>query len=262
MEQGMNSRAPVLRVNGRVIGAGKIEQEARHHAAANPEEARAHAARALAVRELLLAEADRQGIDGSEHLSGETAEDAQIRQLIERNIAITEPAESDCLRYYRANQNALRSDDEHEVSHILIPAPPDDPAARAAAKSRADGLVQQLRAQPQRFGELAREFSRCPSAAQGGYLGLIVRGQTAPEFEAALARLPVDEVPEYPLETRYGYHVVMIHQRRLGEHLDFEHCRVKIADYLRENARRQAISLYIRALLADHDVQGIDLAVA
>ncbi|MDT8321743.1 MAG: peptidylprolyl isomerase, partial [Xanthomonadales bacterium] len=210
-----------------------------------------------------LAEAGRQGIDGSGRATGETPEDAQIRKLIELNIEVAAPpGESECLRYYHANPGAMRADDQHEVSHILIPAPPGDAEIRAAAREKTVDLLQTLRAKPGRFAELAREFSRCPSAAEGGHLGLIGRGQTVPEFEAALSRLPVGEVPDYPLETRFGFHVVMIHQRRSGGPLSFGSCRKKIADYLRENARRQAIREYIGSLPQHHRVQGIDLQAA
>jgi len=250
---------PTIRVNDRIIGHEDIAREVQYHPSPNLRLARARAARALVVRELLLAEADRLGISAGAARAGETADEARIRRLIAERIEVPDPAEADCRRYYASNQDRMRTADEHEVSHILVPAPPDDAEVRAEARRKAMGLTEVLREHPDRFVSMARDYSSCPSAEVGGHLGLVARGQTAPEFEKALSRLPVGEVPEYPVETRFGFHVVLIHQRREGRPVTFESCREKIADYLREHVRRCAISQYIRLLAAEHEVEGIDL---
>ena len=256
------SSIPVIRVNGRVIEEEEIAREVQYHPAESLQAAQVQAARALVIRELLLAEADRQGISPDRLDAGETAEEACIRCLIAANVAVPEPTEADCRRYYASNEAKMRTADKHEVSHILIPAPPDDAELRAEARATAMSVTQTLQARPDRFVSLARKYSSCPSRDAGGHLGLIDRGQTAPEFERALSRLPVGEVPPYPVETRFGFHVVLIHQRQAGRPLTFEACHERIAEYLREHVRRRAISQFIRVLAADHAVEGIDLDAA
>lgn len=250
---------PLIRVNGRIIDFEEIAREVQYHPSPNLRQAQMRAARALVVRELLLAEADRLGISAGIKQSGETEEEARIRRLIAEQIGVPDPTEADCRRYYESNQDRMRTADEHEVSHILIPAPPDDAEIRAEARKKAMEMAQTLRQHPDRFVSLARDFSSCPSKDVGGHLGLIARGQTAPEFEKALSRLPVGEIPDYPVETRFGFHVVLIHQRREGRPVTFDSCRERIADYLREHVRCRAISQYIRLLAAEHEVEGIDL---
>ena len=252
----------LIRVDDRVIRKSDIDREAQYHSASSLNDAQRRAAQALVVRELLLAEAHSQGIQEPGKDGIETPDEARIRILIESNVVIPEPLDDDCRRYFDANPGRMRTADRHEVSHILIPAPRDDAEARAEARKTATELTSQLREDPKRFLELARKHSRCPSHDVGGYLGLIERGQTAPEFEKALSRQPVGTVPEYPIETRYGFHVVLIHARHDGQPLDFESCRDRIADYLREHVRRRAISQYIRMLAAEHEIEGFDLDAA
>lgn len=262
-QQVTTPQAPAaIRVNDRVIDHDEIAREMQYHPSPTLEEARRRAARALVVRELLLAEADVQDVRDTNRMDGESGEEARIRQLIEQQVTVPEPSESDCRRYYQSNGARMRTADEHEVSHILIPAPPDDAEIRAEAREKAMGITGELRQQPDRFLSLAKDHSSCPSAEDGGYLGWIARGQTAPEFEKALARLPIDEIPEYPVETRFGFHVVLVHQRHAGQPVTFESCREKIADYLREHVRRKAVSQYIRVLASRHEVAGFDLDAA
>lgn len=253
---------PLIRVNGRVIEEEEIAREVQYHPAETLQVAQQQAARALVIRELLLAEADKQGIALDRLEAGETDEEARIRGLLAANVAVPQPTEADCRRYYASNGSKMRTADQHEVSHILIPAPPDDAELRAKARGEAMKITEQVQAHPDRFVSLAREHSSCPSQEVGGHLGLIARGQTAPEFERALSRLPVGEVPAYPVETRFGFHVVLIHQRQEGKPLTFEACHERIAEYLREHVRRRAISQFIRVLAADHEVEGIDLDAA
>ena len=56
---GVKPRSNVVRVNGAVIARETIAREAQHHPAATPAAAFAQAARALAIRQLLLDEARR-----------------------------------------------------------------------------------------------------------------------------------------------------------------------------------------------------------
>lgn len=252
---------PPIRIDDRVIDHEQIAHEVQYHPAPSLTEARARAARALVVRELLLAECDQLGIGPEAAEGGETEDEARIRRLIGEQIDVPQPSEAECHRYYQANRERLRTADEHEVSHILIPAPPDDAELRAEARKKAMGINAVLRDHPDRFLRMARDFSSCPSREAGGHLGLIARGQTAPEFEKALSRLPVGELPEYPVETRFGFHVVLVHQRKEGKPVTFESCRERIAGYLREYVRRRAINQYIRLVAAEHDIEGIDLDV-
>ena len=257
-----HTNAPPIRVNDREISIDEIAREVQYHPASNLGVARRRAARALVVRELLLAECDRLGIDAGVKQDGESESEARIRRLMEEQIEVPEPDEADCRRYYESNQDRMRTADEHEVSHILVPAPPDDEKLRAEARKKAIGLTAELQAHPDRFVSMARDFSSCPSKDVGGHLGLIARGQTAPEFEKALSRLPIGEIPDYPVETRFGFHIVLVHQRKEGRPVTFESCREKIADYLREHVRRKAISQYIRLIAAEHHIEGFDLDAA
>lgn len=262
MEQLAQTSPPPIRVNEREITIEDIAREVQYHPAPDLGQARRRAARALVVRELLLAECERLQVGAGQLLEGENADEARIRRLLAEQIEVPEPAEDDCRRYYESNRERMRTADEHEVSHILIPAPPDDDRVRAEARKKAMGLTDALKKQPERFLGLARDFSSCPSKEEGGYLGLITRGQTAPEFEKALSRLPIGEIPDYPVETRFGFHIVLVHQRKPGAPVPFEACREKIADYLREHVRRRAISQYIRIVAGEHEIEGFDLEAA
>ncbi|MDQ2068603.1 peptidylprolyl isomerase [Natronospira bacteriovora] len=249
-------------VNGRVISEDSINREVQYHPAANLRTARRNAATALVVRELLLDEAERQGLNDITPEGGETREEAMIRELLDRNVDRPEPTEADCRQWFEANRDKLRTPDQHEVSHILLPAPPDDDELRDQARKQSRELIRQLREADASFLTLAREHSRCPSAEDGGHLGIITRGQTTPEFERALSRLPVGEVAEHAVESRYGFHIVLIHKREEGRPLSFDEARPQIESYLVESVYRRGVSQYISILAGQAEIQGIDLDAA
>jgi peptidyl-prolyl cis-trans isomerase C len=57
------------------------------------------------------------------------------------------------------------------------------------------------------FEELARDFSRCPSAKDGGDLGEFSRGMMVPAFEKALLELEPNQVSG-AVKTQFGYHLI------------------------------------------------------
>lgn len=80
-------------------------------------------------------------------------------------------------------------------------------------RERARDLVDQLRRGAD-FAELARKFSKGPAAAQGGALEWFRPEQVLPEFAEAVAALRPGEYTRSPVKTTYGWHVVLLEQRR------------------------------------------------
>jgi peptidyl-prolyl cis-trans isomerase C len=129
-----------ISVNGAVIPREVIAREVQNHPAEKPILAWQAAARALVVRELLLQEAKRLGIEAEPLRDpegrSETSEEAAMRELIEREVVTPEPDEAACLRFYEQNRQRFRSGDLYEAAHILIAAPRSDTAAGAPARAR------------------------------------------------------------------------------------------------------------------------------
>lgn len=254
-----------ITVNGRVIPREAIAREVQNHPAEKPILAWQAAARALVVRELLLQESTRLDIQ-AEPLSdpegrSETAEEAAMRVLIEREVVTPQPDEAACIRFYEQNRQRFRSGDLYEAAHILIAAPSADIAARASARTTADTILSAVRADPPLFAEFARSHSDCRTSAQeGGRLGQLTRGQTVAEFETALQRMRPGEFAV--TETRYGFHVVRLDQHAPGQLLPFELARNRIADYLATSVQHRALAQYVSVLAGRAEIVGVTLAAA
>ncbi|AWN15750.1 peptidylprolyl isomerase [Salinisphaera sp. LB1] len=216
------------------------------------DEKRAEAARRLAIRELLRQRARALSIATDGRL------DAAIDELLAAEIVVPEASDADCRRYFDANRKRFGTPVHVRMSHILLAAAPDDAAARIEARKQADELIAILQRDPDRLAELARTHSRCPSADNGGDLGWVGRGQTVPELEDVVLRLPLG-LAQRAVESRYGFHVVVVAERQGGVPLPYDHVRTLIADYLRERSWRRAVSQYLRILIAEADIQGVDI---
>lgn len=252
-------------VNGKVIPREVIAREVQNHPAEKPILAWQAAARALVVRELLLQESARLGIEAEPLRDAEgrreTGEEAAMRALIEHEVATPEPDEAACLRFYEQNRQRFRSGDLYEAAHILIGAPPDDVPARAEARLTAENILAAVRSDPALFAEFSRSHSACKTSAQeGGRLGQLTRGQTVAEFEAALERMRPGEFAI--AETRYGFHVIRLDQHARGQTLPFELVRDRIADYLTASVQHRALAQYVSVLAGRADISGITLAAA
>lgn len=248
---------PRVRVNGVEIPAEEIGQELQYHPAESREQAVFLAARALVIRELLRQRVAELRLP-LQVQPGESEEEASIRVLIEHEVDMPEADEEACQRFYQQNRARFVSAPLVAARHILLECAPDDIEARHSQRELAEQLLAQLGSDPSHFAQLAAQHSACPSKNQGGALGQISKGQTVPEFERQLLRLP-EGLAEKPLESRYGYHVVWIDQHIDGRELPFEFVRDDIRGMLQQGVWQKGVAQYLQTLIGAAFIEGIHL---
>lgn len=239
-------------VNGTAITAREVAAEMQHHPAPRAEVAWTEAARALVVRRLLL-DAARDAVPA------EQDEDAAIDALLRAEVTIPEPDEGAARRWHAAHPDRFGAPEFWDASHILIAADPEDAAERAAARSAAEALLDQVLATPGALPDLARRHSACPSREQGGHLGRIERGSTVPEFETMLAGLEPGQVCPVVVATRYGMHVLHLHRHTPRRETSFDDARHAVLADLRRAAWQAAVRQYIAVLAARATIEGFVL---
>ncbi|MFL1482855.1 peptidylprolyl isomerase [Marinobacter sp. LN3S78] len=243
---------PPVYVGDTLIPEDDIAREMQHHPAEDVAEAWHEAARSLAIRQLLLQQADILQLPES------MDEEERLARVLELELNVPDPSEEDCERFYAANPARFRSPTLMAVSHILLAAAPDDVEERIRQEEAGHQLLSSLLDGRSRFVDLARQYSACESRHQGGSLGQISKGQTVEEFERPVLNLQEGLSPGL-IESRYGWHIVRVDQRIDGESLPYEHVKPQIRQYLSESVTRRAFRQYLQVLAAETGVEGVDL---
>ncbi len=139
-------------------------------------------------------------------------------------------------QYFSEHESQFKAAEERKASHILVAVPAGAAAeVKAKAREKALGLLQQARAAPGGFGELAKKNSEDPgSAADGGDLGYFPRGRMAKPFDEAVFGLKAGEIAG-PVETQFGFHVIKLDAVRGAEAPKFDELKGKIEEELRHS---------------------------
>lgn len=256
-------KGAAVKVNGVTIARDEIARETQQHPARTPADAWRAAAQALVVRELLLQEVSRLDIDATpqEDTSGrrETADEARIRTLIDREVKTPEPDMVTARRYYEQNRRKFRSPDLYECAHILFAASTRERKAYAEARVNAAAVIVELSKAPERFAELARTLSVCPSGKSGGHLGQVTANDLTPEFARALDALAPGAITEEPIAARYGFHIIRLDRKIAGRELAFAAVAERITAYLKTSVERRAGAQYLAQLASRAVIEGISL---
>lgn len=251
-------------IQGVEIPEALIAQEAQNHPGRSIAESRTAAGHALATKALLLHRATELGLvpkpeldeDGRE----ETAEAALVRAVLEAEIEITVPTDSECRRVYEGQRAKFRSPALYEAAHILIEPRSDADEDVALARAAADRLSRIVAEDVSTFAALAREHSDCPSAATGGSLGQLRRGDLVAEVEDALLGLAPGQVAAEPVRSRFGWHILKLERRIEGRDLPFDIAAERIRLHLESRAWTVAASRYVVSLAEAASGKGIALA--
>jgi parvulin-like peptidyl-prolyl isomerase len=138
--------------------------------------------------------------------------------------------------------------------HILIRSPrSEDFSKRQAALAKAKAIKKQLDGGAD-FIELAKAKSDGPGAKNGGDLGFFTRGQMTPEFEKAAFSLPVGGISD-PIETEFGYHIIMVEEKRAAKRLRYDDVKLDLANYLFQKKMHDRYEDFVADLRKKADVK-------
>jgi peptidyl-prolyl cis-trans isomerase C len=133
---------------------------------------------------------------------------------------------------YDAMVATIPAGEEVNARHILLENEDDARAVVAALDEGGD------------FAELAGEKSIGPTSARGGDLGYFSRDQMVPEFSEAAFALETGAYTKDPVQTQFGWHVILLEDRRDQAPPSFEASEAK----LREEVERSVVEGLITGL--------------
>ena len=247
---------PVARVNGVALNApGEV---------LSPEALRQRACtellRQTAQSAGLLATSDTASADG---VISEAAS-AAIEALLERNLNVPEPSEEACRRYHAAHEGAYRTGERVRARHILFAVTPGVDVV--ALRKRAEPVFLGVRCHDGQaadlFADAARQWSNCPSGAEGGDLGWLGAEDCAPEFARELFGHAEVGVLSRLVHSRFGLHIVEVLEREPGVAQSFESVRGAVAMALRQQVFVTALRQYLCLLAGAAAVEGVELDAA
>ncbi|MFZ2172290.1 MAG: nitrogen fixation protein NifM [Methylococcaceae bacterium] len=150
--------------------------------------------------------------------------------------------------YYHLHPEQFNRPELREACHIFISINPDYPEnTREVAYSRMQEISTKLQKKPYKFAELALKHSECPTALQGGVLGMVPRGKLYPELDAVLFRLKAGEVSGI-VESEIGFHLVLCKQIQKAETLSLQKAAPKIRQIMNERSRRTCQRAWLASL--------------
>jgi peptidyl-prolyl cis-trans isomerase D len=156
-------------------------------------------------------------------------------------------------QYYTQNQQQYNVDPQVKVRHILISVDPNGgPNADAAAKAKAQGILDQLRKDNGKdFAELAKKYSDDPgSKDQGGELGWIKHGVTVPQFDQTAFSQQPGQISGL-VRTQFGYHIIQTEEKQDAHVKSLDEVRSTIVDTLTKQKAAQAEQAFVNQLATE-----------
>jgi peptidyl-prolyl cis-trans isomerase D len=118
-------------------------------------------------------------------------------------------AENGTYSLYKVSGTSVGKEPAARASHILIKADGTTPEAKAAAKAKAQDILNKIKGGAD-FAAMARQFGTDGTKDQGGDLGWFGKGRMVPEFEKAIFGVTAPGLLPNVVETSFGYHVIKV----------------------------------------------------
>lgn len=181
----------------------------------------------------------------------------KIQRLLQKEVLdkiSLDPKETK--EFYESNPEVFNVPEQVRARHILV---------RLAEKATDDKKKEALQAiqkaaerieKGEAFETVAKEVSQDGSAPQGGDLGYFGKGQMDPDFEKAAFALEKGKVSQV-VETRFGYHLIKVEDRRPPRKLAYEEVEPKLGEFLKRKKGEDGVKSYIEGLVSMAKVERI-----
>lgn len=200
---------------------------------------------ALIDIKLLAQQAEAEGIDKSASFQ------ARVKFLRERALhnayfqdkAVNAISDEEVKARYDSEIAAIEPEEQVHARHILV-----------KTKEEAEAIIAELDAGKD-FGEIAKEKTIDPSGTStGGDLGYFSKGQMVPAFEEATFALKDGEYTTTPLQTQFGFHVILKVDQRTAPPPEFS----AVEGQVRQLVMRDKYSALVDAARAGAKVEITD----
>jgi peptidyl-prolyl cis-trans isomerase C len=176
----------------------------------------------------LVSEAHKSGLDKDPSVQRliAAAEDRALQTAVLSQAVA--PAITDDALHARYDKEIAGKPGEEEVHarHILVGSEAEAKKIIADLKGGAD------------FAALAKQYSKDPSGTQqGGDLGFFKKDEMVPEFATAAFALQPGQVTPTPVHSQFGWHVILVVERRRAEPPNFDQAR----DELRQRTIQEGV---------------------
>lgn len=185
--------------------------------------------------------------------------DAELKDLLIKNSKLTLATE-DYIKDNLTEKEMKKYYDEKivgdiEAKHILISYEEDEnltdeenKAKKEEAKKKAEKLIERLK-NGEDFSTLAKEYSDDEASKEkGGDLGYFNTGDMVEAFETAAYNLDVNEYTTEPVETEYGYHIIMKTAQK--DKPSYNKSKTTIKEKLIEEKKEQDSTVSAKAMIA------------
>ena len=167
-----------------------------------------------------------------------------LRYEVGNRISVSE---DDVDTFYRENPEKFALEDVVTVREIVLLAETD--TAKDARRSEANQIVERARADED-FTELAKEFSEAGTKAEGGLLGELKRGDLSDQLEVVAFALEEGQVSD-PIETRYGFHILLVVERTVDEQLLLADTRDRLRTFLEDQKYEEDLTVFRKKMRAE-----------
>lgn len=227
----------VATVNGKPITSVMVDE---HFTQVPPsliagreEEFRASVIDGLIEQAVVIQEAERQNIQNSADFKQQLqlARDALLHSILLKNYVDATVTDASLQAYYDKTK-ADFAQPEVKARHILVD-----------SKTTAEDLIKQLEKGAD-FAKLAKETSKGPSAANGGELGWFRHDEMVEPFSNAAFTMKKGSFSKTPVQTQYGWHVIMVEDKNEHAVPTF----TEIEKQIRAQMSEEAVQEYIAEL--------------
>ena len=168
-----------------------------------------------------------------------------ISKMMNAQVASAPAAtDADVKVFYDKNPDKFTRGESVRASHILIRVSDKAPEEeKQKARARIDGVLKRAKA-GEDFAVLAREHSQDGSAAQGGDLNYVVKGQMVQPFDQAAFALKPNEISGV-VTTEFGYHIIKVVDHKAAGAVPLDEVAENVKKFLTEQKKQETAQAFI-----------------